>query len=111
MSVPITKLLAFELARNNAALISSSDWPKRPRGVWPQMALVRAVGEPSSLNSSLRFCSAGKKPGGMVLTRTPFGPHSPARKRDRLRSAPLAADEATPPQTPTPADTPHIMYI
>src|SRR5260370_38261358 len=93
MSVPITKLLAFELARNNAALISSSDWPKRPRGVWPQMALVRAVGEPSSLNSSLRFCWAGEKPGVMVLTRRRFGAHSRGRKKDGIRRGALGREQ------------------
>ena len=73
------KLLAFELARNTAEPTSSSEVPKRPIGVWPRMDLVRAVGEPSSLKSSLRFCSAGKNPGVMEFTRTLFGAHS----RDR----------------------------
>src|SRR2546427_4601976 len=51
------------------------------------MDLVRAVGEPSSLKSSLRFCSAGKKPGVIELTRTPLAAHSRARNWVRLKTA------------------------
>ena len=45
-----------------------------------QLRPVRALGVPSSLNSSLRFCSAGKKPGVSEFTRTPLVAHSRARK-------------------------------
>ena len=72
--------------------MSSCDSPKRFIGVWPQMDFVRAVGEPSSLKSSLRFCSAGKKPGVSVFTRTPFVAHSRARNCERLRTAAFAAE-------------------
>ena len=76
--MPVTKPLALLLARNKAAPTSSLGSPNRPIGVCPQMDLVLSVGEPSSLNRSLRFCSAGKKPGVMELTRTPFGASSSA---------------------------------
>src|SRR4051812_9013701 len=92
ISVPVTKLLALVLARNTAAPINSPDSPKRPIGVWPRIDLVRSVGEPSSLNSNFRFCSAGKKPGVIEFTRTPFGAHSRARNWVRLSTAALAAE-------------------
>ena len=40
----------------------------------------------------LRFCSAGKKPGTSVLTRTPFGAHSRARFFERLCTAAFVAE-------------------
>src|SRR5258708_40171515 len=95
MSVPVMKLLAFWLAKNSAAPISYCDSPKRPIGVCAQIDLVRAVGEPSSLKSNLRFCSAGKKPGVTEFTRTPLVAHSRARNKDRLSTAALAAEYAT----------------
>ena len=44
MSVPVTKLLAFWLARNTAAPTSSCDSPKRPIDVCPRIAFARGVG-------------------------------------------------------------------
>ena len=64
-------LVAVNLAALAAACYAETGW-------------ARSVGEPSSLNSSLRFCSAGKKPGVMVLTRTPDFAHSRARNWLRL---------------------------
>src|SRR6266850_7655719 len=87
MSVPVTKLLALGHARKTQAPINSCAWPKRPMGVWPQIDFVRAVGEPSSWKSSLRFCSAGKKPGVMVFTRTPWEDHSRASKCESSTTA------------------------
>ena len=84
MSAPVTKPLALPLARKIAAPTNSAASPKRPIGVWFQICRVRSVGEPSGLNKSARFWSAGKKPGVRVLTRTPWGAHSRARKRDKL---------------------------
>lgn len=95
ISVPVTKLLALRLARKTAAPVNSSAAPNRFIGVWPQIASVRAVGEPSSLKSSLRFCSAGKNPGVMVFTRTPCIAHSRARNFVRLKTAALAAEYVT----------------
>src|ERR1017187_1692846 len=92
MSAPVTKLLAFWLARKIAAPTSSCDSPKRFIGVCAQMDLVRSLGEPSSLNSNMRFCSAGKNPGVRVFTRAPFVAHSRARNKLRLSTAALAAE-------------------
>jgi len=80
--------------------------------VWPRMDAARAVGEPSSLKSSLRFCSAGKKPGVIALTRTFFGAHSRARNCVRLTTAALAAEYATTRESGMPADTlPMLMML
>src|ERR1051325_8963189 len=87
MSVPVTKLLALWLARKTHAPINSFDSPQRVIGGWAPIDFVRGVGEPSSLKRSLRFCSAGKKPGVMVFTRTPLVAHSRARKLERLNTA------------------------
>src|SRR5689334_25254980 len=95
MSVPVTNELAPCDARNTHAPTNSLDSPKRFIGVWPQIAFVRAVGEPSSLKSSLRFCSAGKKPGVIVLTRTPLVAHSRARNLLRFNTAAFAAEYVT----------------
>src|SRR5258708_254552 len=89
ISVPVMKLLAWDAARKPAAPLNSCDSPNRFMGVCPQIAFVRAVGVPSSLKSSFRFCSAGKKPGVMVFTRTPLVAHSRARNWERLNTAAL----------------------
>ena len=49
-------------------------------------------GLPSSLKSRRRFCSAGKKPGVIELTRTLRGAHSRARNCERFNTAALAAE-------------------
>src|SRR5438445_11758494 len=95
ISLPVTNELAFGLARKRAAPINSRASPNRPIGVWLQIALVRAVGEPSSLKRRLRFCSAGKKPGVIEFTRTPLDAHSRARNCVRFSTAALAAEYAT----------------
>jgi hypothetical protein len=66
--------------------------PKPPHRRVRQDAFGARVGEPSSLKSSRRFCSAGKKPGVMVLTRTLRGAHSRARNCDRFNTAALEAE-------------------
>ena len=95
MSAPVTKPLAFGLARKTAAPINSGGSPNRPIGVCLMTALARSVGVPAGLNKTRRFCSAGKKPGVMELTRTPLGAHSHARNCVRLSTAVLAAEYAT----------------
>ena len=60
--------------------------PSRPAGVWVRMARTR------SSSSSLRFCSAGKKPGAIALTRMPFGASSRARYWVRLFNPALATE-------------------
>ena len=54
-------------------------------GVCPKIASARAVGEPSWLKSSLRFCSAGKKPGVIELTRTPSAGPFPGQKTGQVQ--------------------------
>jgi adhesin transport system outer membrane protein len=83
---------ARELARNTTAPPNSWEAPNRAIGVWLRMAWARAVGLPSSLKRRRRFCSAGKNPGVMELTRTPLGAHSRAKNWVRLRTAALAAE-------------------
>ena len=60
------KLPALGETNSSKAPISSSGSPKRCIGVCRMMLSIR------SWSSSLRFCSAGKKPGQMALTRTPL---------------------------------------
>src|SRR5439155_24355649 len=54
MSAPVTKLLAFELARKMTAPTSSRASPNRAMGVCAKIDLARSVGEPSSLKSNFR---------------------------------------------------------
>ena len=61
-------------------------------GVWPKIDFARSLGVPSSLKSNFLFCSAGKNPGVMLFTRTPFVAHSRARNRVALSTAALEAE-------------------
>ena len=70
--IPVMNPAASLFSRNSTAPTKSfSLSPKRPMGVLSRMRRVRAVGVPSSLYSSLAFCSEEKKPGAMALTRMP----------------------------------------
>src|SRR5690625_5498563 len=74
-TAPVTKEAAFGDASQTTAPDSSSASPYRPIGVCPKMDFLR-----SSVRI-LRFCSAGKNPGIMALTRMLSGAHSRARNR------------------------------
>ena len=73
-------------ASSSVAPISSLASPKRFAGVCPIIDAIR-----SGLSTFL-FCSAGKKPGTMVLTRTLASAHSRARFLERLCTAALVAE-------------------
>ena len=60
--------------------------PKRFIGVCPRIEATR------SGDRIFRFCSAGKKPGTRVLTRTRLGAHSRARFFERLCTAAFVAE-------------------
>ena len=79
--MPVMNAPALSLARSSVAPTSSCASPKRFIGVWPMIWVTR------SGVSTLRFCSAGKKPGTMMFTRTPFAAHSRARFIERLCTA------------------------
>ncbi len=75
---PVTNPDALAEASQTAAPTSSSGSPSRADGVWPRIARTR------SSERSFRFCSAGKKPGAIALTRMPCGASSRARYWVRL---------------------------
>lgn len=90
--MPVTNPEARELAKKIAAPISSDASPKRLIGVCARIDAARGVGDPSGLKRRDRFCSAGKKPGVIVLTRTPLGAHSRAKNWLTLTTAAFAAE-------------------
>ena len=70
-TTPVIKLAAFSLSRKSTAPSSSLLSPNRPIGVAARILPVRAVGVPSSFQSSFSFCLVEKKPGAIALTRMP----------------------------------------
>src|SRR5262245_40555256 len=92
---PVTNDDARGAASHTTAPASSCASPNRPIGVCPTIAWPRSVYVPSSLSSIRRFCSAGKKPGVIAFTRTPFVAHSRASHCVRFSTAALEAEYAT----------------
>ena len=62
--MPVTKLLAFSLARKTAAPTSSGGSPKRAIGVWLRINWPRGVIVPSSLKSKTAILFSRIESGG-----------------------------------------------
>src|SRR4051794_28869451 len=80
---PVMKVEASEARYATAPAISSGS-PMRRSGV-PAVRRLRLSGS----SHSARAKSVLTRPGATQLTRTPFGPHSPARLRHSAKSAAL----------------------